>query len=96
MTFPPTPHHIWPSRWFDRAACASQPRDLFFPQSRTHERRSTPVALDVCGQCPVRDACLSHALATPERFGIWGGTTAAQRGWDKYGRPQRNPYGRIP
>lgn len=33
-------------------------------------------------QCPVRDLCLSYVIAnetTATRWGIWGGTTPAQR-----------------
>lgn len=50
---------------------------------------SQPVAVQIatCTQCPVREACLAHALAheTPgnknlaKRQSVWGGTTARQR-----------------
>lgn len=36
-------------------------------------------AKELCGECPFRLMCLSHALANGERFGVWGATTAAQR-----------------
>lgn len=48
-------------------------------------------ALAVCSSCPVRTTCLDHALTAPERFGVWGGTTAEQRGWDNHGNRLRTP-----
>jgi hypothetical protein len=33
----------------------------------------------VCAACPVRMACLLHALAEGEEFGIWGGAGEPQR-----------------
>ena len=36
-------------------------------------------ALRVCRRCPVRPACLDHALDNREMVGIWGGMTARQR-----------------
>jgi WhiB family transcriptional regulator, redox-sensing transcriptional regulator len=33
----------------------------------------------VCAGCPVRAACLEHALRTRERFGVWGGLTEEER-----------------
>ena len=29
--------------------------------------------------CPVRDECAGYALATDERYGVWGRLTAAER-----------------
>lgn len=34
----------------------------------------------VCHYCPSRSECLSEALITDERFGVWGGFTGAERG----------------
>ena len=33
----------------------------------------------LCGACPCRFPCLEHALSTVELFGVWGGTTPAER-----------------
>ena len=33
----------------------------------------------LCTECPVRQACLEHALAHREREGVWGGTTERER-----------------
>lgn len=36
-------------------------------------------ALVICSACPVRDACLTHALDEKERWGMWGGLTPIER-----------------
>jgi WhiB family redox-sensing transcriptional regulator len=33
----------------------------------------------VCDQCPVREACLEHALSVREKDGVWGGCTERER-----------------
>ncbi|MEJ8645170.1 WhiB family transcriptional regulator [Streptomyces sp. MS1.HAVA.3] len=33
----------------------------------------------MCAGCPVRRACLDHALRTREPFGVWGGLTEEER-----------------
>lgn len=61
--------------WAAYAACADTEGMTFYPQTKAEERE----ALAICSICPVRDECLDHALATNERFGIWGGTTEKER-----------------
>lgn len=39
----------------------------------------TKTAKEFCNQCPVRRQCLEYAIAAPEVFGIWGGTTPRER-----------------
>ncbi|WP_081597718.1 WhiB family transcriptional regulator [Gordonia hirsuta] len=36
-------------------------------------------AKQICAACPVIDQCRSHALATDETYGIWGGLTEHER-----------------
>lgn len=36
-------------------------------------------AKSICDTCPIKDACLAHALEEKERFGMWGGTTPIER-----------------
>jgi len=36
-------------------------------------------ALLLCRTCPVRLACLEHALSEGEHYGIWGGATPDER-----------------
>ena len=84
------------SSWFEHAACRDADRRLFFePEGesvRLRERR-VRAAKAVCAECPVRHECLLFALATPERYGIWGGLTARERSTLKLRRPAR-PGGR--
>jgi WhiB family redox-sensing transcriptional regulator len=61
--------------WAVFASCRGERGMIFFPQNKAEEK----TALAICGICPVRQDCLDHALATNERFGVWGGTTEKQR-----------------
>lgn len=68
--------------WQERASCQQTEAAAFFaPDSeRIREREKREAAAKrVCEQCPVRTACLEHALAVPEQFGIWGGLTELER-----------------
>jgi WhiB family redox-sensing transcriptional regulator len=65
-----------PEPWMAEAACAgSTDPDSFFP-----EKGASPEAIAVCGRCPVRTECLGYAVEHDERFGIWGGLSARERG----------------
>jgi WhiB family redox-sensing transcriptional regulator len=68
------------SDWWSLAACQSADPELFFPISSlgagSHE---VARAKAVCRQCQVRSQCLSHALASRQVQGIWGGTTEEER-----------------
>lgn len=55
--------------------CAGYDVDEFFPDAESKAGRAT----EVCRGCPVLDACLGYALARPEKYGVWGGTTAEER-----------------
>lgn len=61
--------------WRDFALCRVTDPEAFFPETGENGRP----AKRVCSRCEVRDACLAEALAQDERFGIWGGLTAAER-----------------
>ena len=61
--------------WRDDAACRDEDPELFF----AHDDATAQRALAICAGCPVRDACLEHALANGERHGVWGGTTEHER-----------------
>ncbi|NKR53085.1 WhiB family transcriptional regulator [Rhodococcus hoagii] len=56
--------------------CKTSP-DLFFPEQR--ETAKAAKALQMCRSCPVRTQCLDLAIRRREKFGIWGGTTPAER-----------------
>lgn len=68
--------------WLSQAACAGQPVEMFIgpdgelPTTRRERERE---AVRICAGCPVRAQCLAHALAQPELFGVWGGTTEGDR-----------------
>lgn len=77
-------------------ACAGHPDpELWFPpDSAGHTHPQVKDALKVCGDCPVRVACLAYAMNTANDIttGIWGGLTVAQR----QGRSEQCPQcGRL-
>lgn len=61
--------------WRNRAACRGLDPDIFYPPSDEDAWE----AKAVCDTCPVRQACLEHALAAREREGVWGGATERER-----------------
>jgi WhiB family redox-sensing transcriptional regulator len=54
-------------------ACRGVSTEIFYQEGRSAS------ALAVCGECPIRRACLDWALETEQKFGVWGGTTPKQR-----------------
>jgi WhiB family transcriptional regulator, redox-sensing transcriptional regulator len=70
--------------WRERAACNDKPTDLFFPTpDRYGYERHDPAALAqakrICDTCLVREECLEFALDGGDVYGVWGGTTKAER-----------------
>lgn len=64
--------------WQRDAACVGCDPDLWF----SHDPADQAAALRTCAACPVRDACLDHALVhnpAHDDHGIWGGTDPRQR-----------------
>ena len=55
--------------------------NIFFPESRAEERKSLPTIQSICGGCIDRKECLDYALKEQISYGIWAGTTPAQRGF---------------
>lgn len=64
-----------PLTWTSEAACQGLEIDLFFSDSKYRQAE----ALAICAKCPVREECLQYALEEKLAFGIFGGTTQAQR-----------------
>lgn len=65
--------------WQANAACLNGPTELFYPEgssSLIQER----VAKEWCSTCDVKQECLLLALNTGDKFGIFGGLTAEERG----------------
>jgi WhiB family redox-sensing transcriptional regulator len=73
----PKPREYVPMVWKDDAACKGHAPSLWYPLRRGDANHHKAVA--ICTECPVRDACLEHALTTNETHGIWGGLTEGQR-----------------
>ena len=61
--------------WRQLALCAEVDSEIFFPE----RGGSTREAKKVCAKCEVRAECLEYALATHQRFGIWGGLSERER-----------------
>ena len=71
-------------------ACQQHDPDLWFAL----EPARVELAKSLCAECPIREACLSGALAREEAVGVWGGelvvdgvVVAKKRG---RGRPRKN------
>jgi WhiB family transcriptional regulator, redox-sensing transcriptional regulator len=64
-----------PAWWRGRALCAQTDPDEFFPELGGSGR----AAKRICARCEVRAECRDDALATNERFGVWGGMTPQER-----------------
>jgi WhiB family transcriptional regulator, redox-sensing transcriptional regulator len=68
--------------WQLRGRCLDFPTELFFPEEEARKRirrEREQLAKRICLQCPVLRACREHALRTPEKYGVWGATTARER-----------------
>ena len=71
-------------RWHAEAACLGLEDSVFFgatdpevrPQYNLSDIKS---AKAICDECPVKEMCLTAALAMRERYGVWAGTTPKQR-----------------
>ncbi len=63
--------------WHNRAACRGLDPSIFFLSTDDEDDASQAKA--VCELCPVREACLEHALAYREKEGVWGGCTERER-----------------
>ncbi len=71
-----------PDTWMLAANCLGRTELFFAPdesESRADRRNRESQAKNVCHVCAVRPQCLSEALSSDERFGIWGGLTERER-----------------
>ncbi|PWI08347.1 hypothetical protein DIZ27_23195 [Streptomyces sp. NWU339] len=71
--------------------CRLDPEPFFSDNTRERD-----AAVRACQPCPLRDACAEFAIAEREPYGVWGGTTAADRRSFADGRPWRfDEQGRL-
>ncbi len=63
--------------WQSKAACAGLDPQIFYPPDEDDTLAEPAKA--VCAVCPVREACLEHALGYREKDGVWGGATERER-----------------
>ena len=65
---------------FDSAKCAdATDKDLFFPDNRTQEAERLHQLKAICASCIHEKECLEYALEKQIPYGIWGGSTPADR-----------------
>jgi WhiB family transcriptional regulator, redox-sensing transcriptional regulator len=85
------PRIVQEQAWREKAACADEDEAVFFPvvETGSNARSMYWPAKMVCSGCPVRAACLEHALTEPEYYGMWGGLTPQERQEIRVGRRPR-------
>lgn len=97
---PPEPPAWQPHPWMADALCRQVGSDIFYAEAPDNlrgkflaawTRNANAEAKSVCARCPVRDDCLDHAIATDERWGIWGGMTPTERRAEAARRGHRKP-----
>ncbi len=66
---------------YDGACRTTDPETFFSPDAERGPRRRNreAAAKALCAVCPVRQACLEHALAVREPYGVWGGLNINER-----------------
>jgi WhiB family redox-sensing transcriptional regulator len=65
---------------FDNAQCAEiEDKDLFFPDNRKTEAERLPQLKAICASCIHEKECLEYALEKQIPYGVWGGSTPADR-----------------
>jgi WhiB family transcriptional regulator, redox-sensing transcriptional regulator len=93
----------WSWTWQRDAACRNLGSWLFFApdgERSSARRQREAAAKEVCRSCPVQAPCALYALATRQRYGVWGGLTEddrrqpvadqRQHTWAPRGRPARD------
>lgn len=64
-----------PQDWRAAAACREVEVEVFFAIDEASQRE----AVAICETCPVRSACLEHAVVNREQYGVWGGLREQDR-----------------
>jgi hypothetical protein len=68
-----------------RMPCEDDPEKWFAEEGSA----AVTEAKQACRACPARIPCLRFAMLTGERFGVWGGLSASDRGWGPGAGPRR-------
>jgi WhiB family transcriptional regulator, redox-sensing transcriptional regulator len=63
------------TEWMARGNCADEDPARFFPSDGV----GVEVARRICATCPVKEACLEHALVNRIDHGVWGGASERER-----------------
>ncbi len=63
-----------------KPACSPRTAELFFSDNPVKQER----AKRICARCPLLVPCEQGSRDEP--FGIWGGRTAEERGFDRTGK----------
>ncbi|MDQ3708844.1 MAG: WhiB family transcriptional regulator [Actinomycetota bacterium] len=83
MAAPAQPPTTWSTEWQRQGLCRAGDSSVFFPPAhfeRKPEREAREArAKTICARCPVRQECLSWALAIREPHGVWGGRSESER-----------------
>ena len=66
---------------YDGACRETDPETFFSPDAERgpRRRRREAAAKALRAVCPVRRACLEHALSVREPYGVWGGLNINER-----------------
>jgi WhiB family redox-sensing transcriptional regulator len=67
---------------FPDAQCKYTDPDIFFPtiyNGRERISQANKTAIEICKTCVHEVDCAAYAIVDPELYGIWGGTTMADR-----------------
>lgn len=64
--------------WSQQGDCRHYDPEWWFPP-KGDNRQTLDVAIGICRECPVQDACLAYALEHNEQYGVWGGLTTNER-----------------
>lgn len=69
--------------WRNDAACRNEDPEMFFPMAPSDSTMSATsaasAAKSVCQRCPVVHDCLTWALDSGQRLGVWGGMSELER-----------------
>lgn len=83
--------------WVESALCSREDlRNFFHIADRsggpsTLGRAQVAAARVICGDCPVSQQCLDHAISARETGGVWGGLTDEERIRERYRRAGNKP-----